>query len=90
MPYSGAKAVMPFSFSKKPGVGSLLLKATALIEAIRTVKWPARCDRSLNGAELTMRFTSPPMSRGTTPPRAPESDCVWKMTGQLRNHNLPP
>ena len=50
--YSGAKAVMPFSFSKKPGVGSLLLKATALIEAIRTVKWPARCDRSLNGAEL--------------------------------------
>ncbi len=35
-----------------PKMGPSLLIATALIVAIRTAKWPARCDTSLNGAEL--------------------------------------
>ena len=35
-----------------PKMGPSLLIATALIVAIRTAKWPARCDTSLSGAEL--------------------------------------
>lgn len=35
-----------------PKLGPSLLIATALIVAIRTAKWPARCDTSLSGAEL--------------------------------------
>lgn len=35
-----------------PKMGPSLLIATALIVAIRTARWPARCDTSLSGADL--------------------------------------
>lgn len=35
-----------------PKMGPSLLIATCLIVAIRTAKWPARCDTSLSGADL--------------------------------------
>jgi hypothetical protein len=35
-----------------PKMGPSLLIATCLIVAIRTAKWPARCDTSLSGTEL--------------------------------------